>query len=1659
MPTTTSAVRLFGAAILCLATGAVSAEQIRLNRTIAGTDAAHTFNYVAALAVQPDGALLILDSRDNTLLRVGDAPLCLAMGEAGMFSGSRVQGLAVLDTGRLALAIGNEVRLLGADGTQQTRFGDGGDAEGRIGTPSAVAWSINRRLYVADRHHNRIAVFGPDGVFLEQFAGNKAMPLDTPEHLMVDRRERVYVFARGRSGTITIFDADRKPVRQLVGTELRKTFGTPALRLTAMTVDPATGLLYLGDSEQGRVYAYDWEKQRVVTRFGTKGNQPGQFSDIAALALLPDGQLAVADNGARKVELFSLPAPGVTPLERAYLPTVALAGAHPAVCTVAYREGGALWCLGREQSARLGADGKPTLTLAGLKAPVAGAFDTMRIAVIDDDRLKLFARDGALLFDSGSNRVTPSNNLDFNSDQFDSATEGKFHKPVDVFMRHERIYVVDRSNRRVQIFNPQGLYLDKLAAPKDEAWRFDEPVAVAVDSRGRIFVADDDQQRVLAFDADKRLLFSLDAGFNELFDLDVDADDQLYVLGASKTNGARVAVFQDEKLRFSLAAESADPAGLAEPASLSVSRSGPTTVSVYDAERQRLVDYAWHQVPPAVEGLEVAGSTSAVRLSWRPAGRAFVRSYQVFAGPDAQGPWQPVGETAASELRVETPPEDAAFYRALAVSDHALAGPPSAAVPDRFREGHRLYSAGRFPEAVTVFTTLHEDDPRNADALQFLGLSLMAQGQWDAARRYFEYLAELPGQAVTGLALQADALERAGDLAEARKVMDKLLATGQAPQAAYRRCGNLALRLDDAIDAIQCLEKAVEQAPDDAQALLLLGRAYIALDVLDQGRAALEKARAAAPGDASIVVATARLEEGLGDDARAIALYDEALALKPDDQAVRLALARALLRTGAQERVRNLALELTRHDATAGDGHYLLGITALAAERHGEALIALTKATRAAPQHADAWLATAEAYAKMGKPERVREPLTQAANADVRSFEAALRLGRFDLEQGDTAAALPMLARAAELDAKSYEAQFLLARAASAAGEPSQAAEAARAAHRIDEQRSEPLVLLADISASQGKNGAAIAYLKQALEKNSADYALHLKLGTLYLDNNLFDAAQASLEQAVLVNGAHAEPHALLGRLHMKRRAYDAAIASFEKALALTPSDGNRLLLETAYAERKRSLEFSSNAPPVVLRDLELYPVFSAAYKQYADAPVGAVRVENAGNVDLGNLKLTFTIKGYMDFPAQVDIPLLKANSIERIPLKAAFNNKVLEVDEDTGVQVEVALGYTRDGQADAVTLTQPMTLYGKNAILWSRAPMVGAFITPKDDTLRDFVRSAVNAMKPEPGPLNGRVVTAMTLFSALSAHGVRYVTDPNAPYSKLAEDQVDYVQFARETLKFKSGDCDDLTVLFSASLENLGIETAVLDVPGHLLLMFDTGLTPDQADTVSTDPELLAVHDGRVWIPLETTMIATSFGEAWTEGARKYREHAASGKLTVVPVHEAWGTYQPVTLKPAGYDLPLPSAESAAPLLRHDRAVLLERSLERLVAPYRAMLAVAPDNRAARMQMAIIYARNGLDEKAFAILDELAAQAEDAAVFNNRGNVQLARGETNRALKSYLRAEQLDPADARIKLNVAIAHYKASGMEEARKKFAEAAALDAGVASEHAGFAKLLGL
>ena len=180
---------------------------------------------------------------------------------------------------------------------------------------------------------------------------------------------------------------------------------------------------------------------------------------------------------------------------------------------------------------------------------------------------------------------------------------------------------------------------------------------------------------------------------------------------------------------------------------------------------------------------------------------------------------------------------------------------------------------------------------------------------------------------------------------------------------------------------------------------------------------------------------------------------------------------------------------------------------------------------------------------------------------------------------------------------------------------------------------------------------------------------------------------------------------------------------------------------------------------------------------------------------------------------------------------------------------------------------------------------------------------------------------------------------------------------------------------------------------------------------------------------------------------------------MNVVSLRKAWEKYQPTTLAPAPQAVDVPTGERVTRLIEREQSLLLARRLEREVMPYRRALAVNPKDADARLQIGTIYARNGVNDVAQREFEAILSQEpRHVSALNNRGNLYFATGDFERALDAYRTAEEVDPADAGIRVNAALAYYRLGKLAEARTKFKEATQLNASLATQYGSFAKLLG-
>ncbi len=229
------------------------------------------------------------------------------------------------------------------------RFGGQGTGPGLFNRPNSLALDPSGNIFVADWQGGRVQVFDSAGQFVHQwFVGNSKTTISS---LAADLKGNLYVVADGRilrcdgatgkvSGPLAYPEGDRfyrvaaGPDGGLIATWYEEREGiitsikghrddlvrfdgagqvTQVVRgiISDQTGDPegdnrpaldGLGNLYIagGDFEPA-VYKFTPEF-KFVTRIGSKGEAPGQFSSLRAIAVDNQGRIFVADS--RRVQVF-----------------------------------------------------------------------------------------------------------------------------------------------------------------------------------------------------------------------------------------------------------------------------------------------------------------------------------------------------------------------------------------------------------------------------------------------------------------------------------------------------------------------------------------------------------------------------------------------------------------------------------------------------------------------------------------------------------------------------------------------------------------------------------------------------------------------------------------------------------------------------------------------------------------------------------------------------------------------------------------------------------------------------------------------------------------------------------------------------------------------------------------------------------------------------------------------------------------------------------------------------------------------------------------------------------------------------------------------------------------------------------------------------------
>lgn len=452
-------------------------------------------------------------------------------------------------------------------------------------------------------------------------------------------------------------------------------------------------------------------------------------------------------------------------------------------------------------------------------------------------------------------------------------------------------------------------------------------------------------------------------------------------------------------------------------------------------------------------------------------------------------------------------------------------------------------------------------------------------------------------------------------------------------------------------------------------------------------------------------------------------------------------------------------------------------------------------------------------------------------------------------------------------------------------------------------------------------------------------------------------------------------------------------------------------------------LAFDFSASAIKIDDVNINPLFPAYRHQYNQAPVGQVKLTNTSRKPLSaNVRLF--IPEAMDAPTELEEPVVVPPGAETVDLTALFGERFSEWPRNRILSAEIEVSYVDASKTRTSTKQSPVTIYKRNAMRWWDIGAAAAFIIPDDKVVGQFASASVlgqnETIASMPRPTRP-LLRAMAIFDALSEHGVRYQLDPNTPYQQVSGKDfiIDSIQYPPEFLSKRTGDCDDCTVLYCSLLENVGVPTALVDAPGHILMAFDTGISSFDAEKIGLLRDRYIVRNDNIWIPIEVTLFGSSFQQAWDTAIAECRNLEAEGRLVIVDTKDAWHTYAPSA--PA-FDqvIAAPDADAVKAAFDQDRRSI-ETYQERFLSEnYLDELSGNPDNTDIRNALIYNLVQIGQYNRALSELDVLAGQGIPAVdIENNRAIIYVRMGDLEQAERHFLAALAEVPGDAFIQGNL----------------------------------------
>jgi hypothetical protein len=430
-------------------------------------------------------------------------------------------------------------------------------------------------------------------------------------------------------------------------------------------------------------------------------------------------------------------------------------------------------------------------------------------------------------------------------------------------------------------------------------------------------------------------------------------------------------------------------------------------------------------------------------------------------------------------------------------------------------------------------------------------------------------------------------------------------------------------------------------------------------------------------------------------------------------------------------------------------------------------------------------------------------------------------------------------------------------------------------------------------------------------------------------------------------------------------------------------------------------------------QDEPLLPIFAGLYRQNS---IGTLRIVNNESAEIRNISVSFRAGGYTSSEILCgQAGRLGKRKTAEIPLIADFSSQILNFSESGRISGEVIVRYEILGSPKNVAGTALVEVYNRNSYRWGDSASLAVFVSPSAPETLDYQKYMVGIARNHIRTgLNRNMQNAMYLYEGLRVGGIKDSGDQQTPYATYHKDPalLDYIQFPFQTLAYRSGDLDELGILFAASLEAAGIKAALIPLENDFIVAFSLGIDEAQASSFFYNLDGVLVKNDEVWMPVAFSSFRDGFINSWYTAVNAVGTLLAEGgDMDFIVLEDAWKTYPPAAVMTQEAQFDKPPEENVARVVDTDIARYIVAELGPKIQELRDTIRIQGEIPSLLNQLGLLYIRSGMFNEAKTEYLRSASQGSVAAMVN-LGNLAMLDSDAVSAERWFSQALRADPSN-----------------------------------------------